>query len=79
MPVRRGRERQPHRRMVLLAPRWRSIVPDGGGRLGASVADLLATAQVRPVKEDTRLRIEATVIGGIMALAALSALLGWLG
>lgn len=43
------------------------------------MADLLATAQVRPVKEDMRLRIEATVIGGIMALAALSALLGWLG
>ena len=65
--------------MVQLAPRWRSIVPHGRGRLGAAMADLLATPQVRHLKEDTRLRIEAMVIGGLMALAVLSALLGWLG
>lgn len=51
---------------------------NGGRRLGTTLARLLAEAQVRQMRENTRLRIEAIALGALMAIVALSALLGWL-
>jgi hypothetical protein len=78
MPIGWRRDGQQDSRLVPVPKGWRRVLRNGVRRVGAQVAKVLASPQVPSMSEETRLRIEAAVLGGLMALFVLHNLVGWL-
>jgi hypothetical protein len=67
MPVGRLGRRQPHRRMVCFADRWRFELRYGARWMGSAVGAVLARTSV-PMRLPTLREIEAWAVGGLIVL-----------